>query len=189
MSAALLAVGAVVLVFSGAAHLRDRAALGVVMARHRVLPAGLRRLTSAALPVLQLALGLALLVTIGAGASGASFALGLGAAALFLAFALYLHRASRAPGAAGMPCGCGVGEAPLGVWVVARALLLAVLSGAGAIGGVTMTENPLAGAGSAGADGAVRVVVSAAAVLALVVAISVLPAARAMPRVGRGVAR
>lgn len=181
MSVALLAVGAIVLVVSGVSHVRDRVESRATLDRHAVLPTSVRRPSAVLLPALQLALGLALLGAIVTGAQTASVRLGGVASALFLVFALYLHLAARKPGAAGAPCGCGLGEAPLGVWVVVRAVLFAALSAVGAAGVATTNGLDATTAGGlAGAAGVAEAIVSVAAVASLVVAISVLPAARAV---------
>lgn len=93
-------------------------------------------------------------------------------AALFLAYAAYGLRVwRRARGsAAGVPCGCGLGESRLTGWVVARAALLAL--GVGIAGLARGGPAP----GSAAETGQVL-----AAALALAVLLAALPIARALP--------
>src|SRR5690606_29700296 len=122
VSAALVAVVAITLLSSGLEHLRGRsAALSETLAGHRVLPATWTSPVAAVLTVLEVALGLALLVGLSRG-TAATGMLALVASALFAAMTGYVHLAARrAERGAPVPCGCGLGEAPLGLWVTVRA--------------------------------------------------------------------
>lgn len=177
MSAALVAVVAITLLSSGLEHLRGRsAALSETLAGHRVLPATWTSPVAAVLTVLEVALGLALLVGLSRG-TAATGMLALVASALFAAMTGYVHLAARrAERGAPVPCGCGLGEAPLGLWVTVRAGLLAALA---LIGGLTLPTEPLSTSSPS------ELVIMAAATLALSIAIITLPQARAELAISR----
>lgn len=174
MSVALLLVGAVLLLVPGLAHLRSQASTAELMRAHGVLPSGWERPATAVLTMLEIGLGAALLLSVAVGATGAQQSLGLVSAALFATLAGYAHRAWRTTAhTQDVPlCACGIAESPLGPWVTGRALLLALLSGLGALstGGVAPVDRPLT-----------ELVVLASAAVTLSVLLLLLPTARTLP--------
>lgn len=164
-----LAVG-LVLTVAGLAHVRRPAALTAAVSAHRVLPA-------AAVPPLVLGavealLGTALAVTAVTGAVEGTRILAGAATLLLASMSVYLVAARRrqlASGAPDLPCGCGVGEAPLSGAVVARSLGLALAAGTAAVvaSSWSLVERPAA-------EG----VVTASAGITLAVVLALLPAAR-----------
>ena len=167
MSAALVAVVAVVLLGSGVVHLAHRGELRRAIALHAVLPRGLHGPAAWGLPSLEVLLGGALLALLGLG-SGRTGAAALLAGVLLAAMTAYVHVAARRSLGSVVPCGCGLGEAPLGLWVTVRAGLLTALA---VIGALTLGTPPADRAGS-------ELVVMGAATVALAIGISVLPQAR-----------
>ncbi|MBA2695500.1 MAG: MauE/DoxX family redox-associated membrane protein [Ornithinimicrobium sp.] len=174
MSAALLLTGAVLLLVPGLAHLWSQRSTAALMLAHGVLPSGWERPVTAVLTMLEIGLGAALLLSVAAGETGAQRGLGLVAAALFATLAGYAHRAWRATASTRhVPlCACGVAESPLGPWVTGRALLLALLSGVGALstGGGAPVDRPWS-----------EMVVLGSAAVTLSVLMLLLPAARTLP--------
>ena len=175
MSEALLGVVSVTLLVSGAAHLRAPRRLRAVLDAHRVLPRGLRGPVAIALPPIEVSLGAALALGLATG-SGASVLIGLLSAGLLVAMTVYVHVAARRSAGRSVPCGCGVGEAPLGLWVTARAAIL---------GGLALTGALTTGAGPTLARPLLELVVMAAAVLSLTISLAALPGTRARIEVVR----
>lgn len=170
--ALLLAVG-LVLAAAGVAHLRDPRSLGDAVRLHRVLPT--RLVPPRALGLLELVVGLALVGSALTGAVTGGRVAGIAAALLLAAMTGYLARARvlQARSDAGdLPCGCGIAEAPLGPWVVARG---AGLTTAAALGALTASSWAIAQRPAA------EVVVALAAGLTLALVLALLPAARAVP--------
>ncbi len=170
MSDALLLTCALVLGASGAFHMGHFRGTASAIARHGVLPQSLVRPVAVGLPAVELILtaGLALGSVLGLRHTALAFA--TGAAIAFLLFAAYLYAVWRRHPDAELPCACGLGTATVGGWVAMRALILALLAGAGAIGGGVraITSRPLD-----------EVVIIGAAALSLSIAVSALPDARA----------
>lgn len=175
MSAALLAVVAIVLVGSAIGHLSQRGGLRSAIDQHRVLPARLAPAVAAGLPFAELALGAALLCLLVAGSDLTRWA-ALVTGAFLVLMTGYAHLASRRAGGdergsagLGVPCGCGLGDTPLGLWVTVRSGLLATLA---LVGGLTL--------GSAGllSRDLSELVVMAAAMVSLSIGIALLPQAR-----------
>lgn len=169
MSEALIAVAALSLLLAGLAHTRAPDPLRKTLARHAVLPGSLQAPVAASLVLVEIALGAGLLVGLSL-AHNLVRGLSLAAALLFAAMAGYVHIAARRAPATALPCGCGFGEAPLGLWMTVRAGLLAVLSGLGAL---TTDVSALQ------RRPAPELVIMLAATVALTIAITALPAARA----------
>ena len=174
MTPALLGACGLVLLAGGVAHARRPAATRASVAGHGVLPRAGTEVVGVALPAVEMVLGAMLLIAVAWGSEQVARGLGLGAAVLFAGFTAYLLRALR-EGSAGMPCACGVGEAPLGPWTVMRAGLLALIATVGAAAplGVPPGDRPAA-----------QLIVLGCAAVALAVGVSVLPAARANLEVG-----
>lgn len=175
MSEALLAVVAVMLFGAGAAHLRDPHAVRTVLESHDVLARRLRRPVALGLPLVELAVAVALLIGLGSGWT-ATFVVATIAAALLAAMTCYVHVAAARSQGRAVPCGCGIGEAPLGLWVTVRSGLLTALA---LFGALTVRDGPTL------ARPAEELVVMAAAVLALSLCLGALPAARARIEVAR----
>lgn len=174
MSPALLLTAAMLLLMPGLAHLRSPHSTAALMRAHGVLPSDWERPVTAVLTMLEIVLGSALLLSVLAGAAGAQRSLGLVAAAVFATLAGYAHRAWRATAQTrDVPlCACGVAESPLGPWVTGRALLLALLSGVGAlsVAGAAPTDRPWS-----------ELVVLGCTAVTLSVLTLLLPAARSLP--------
>ena len=155
--------------------LAEPRSLVAVLDSHGVLARRLRRPVARGLPLVEVAVAVALLLDLATGWA-ATYVIGLTAAALLAAMTLYVHvAASRSEGRT-VPCGCGVGEAPLGLWVTVRSALLTALALGGAL---TVRDGPTL------ARPAEELVVMAAAVLALSICLGALPAARARIEVAR----
>lgn len=179
MSAALLACCALVLLASAFGHLRGYGAFARGIAAHGVLPTRLHRAVATAVPAVEIVLGVAAAAGAGIGNLPLASAAALGCTLLFGLMAAYVHRARRtAP--TGTPCACGIGEAPLGLWVTARAVTLAV---AAAIAAVSAAWALGAGAPAWGFTGRPthETLVMGCAALALAIGIGLLPAARSAP--------
>lgn len=167
--ALLLAVG-LVLLAAGAAHLRDPRSLRDAVRAHGVLPPAAvpPRLLGAG----ETVLGAVLIVAALGGGSALGRWSGAGAALLLAVMAGYLAlaraRQERSGGPA-LPCGCGVGEAPLGGAVVARSGALALTAVVGAL---------TASSWSIGSRPLPEAVVALAAGLTLAIGLALLPAAR-----------
>ncbi|XVX21407.1 MauE/DoxX family redox-associated membrane protein [Actinomycetota bacterium] len=170
MTIALLAACALVLVASGLSHLRDLAVLRRGMREHGVLPESIHAPAAIALTAAELVLAAALAFGLVVGSSGVTRLAAAGAAALFAAFTAYLLLALRRPGAAALPCACGLGDAPLGLWTVVRAALLAALA---VIGAVWVPA-------AAGTLALPQLAVVLLATVSLAIGIGLLPAARAV---------
>ena len=143
MAAAVL-TSSLLLLASGASHVRGPSALRAVLAAHRVVrtPTGIGR-AAVAVPLAELLTGLLPVAALGTGLRPALAAAVGGQAALFAAFAGYLTLAVRA-GSTGLPCGCGLPEVPVGPSSVARAAGLGLLAALAAIwvGGPWSAELP-----------------------------------------------
>lgn len=185
----LLGAVALVLLASGAAHLRHPGQLQRGLAAQGVLSAPARRLVVRMLGPVEVLLAVALLTMLIAGYrwTGAVLILpAVLAALLFLGFTTYLALVARRSGGDEIPCACGVGEAPVGPASVLRGAVLAAMSLAG-VAAIIWPGPPgrLVGSEAVGAAGTVpdlaHFVVAAAAALALAIAVSLLPAARALP--------
>lgn len=99
-----------------------------------------------------------------------------GATALVAAFTVYLMVVlARTRAGEQLPCGCGLGAAPVGPWAVVRGLLLTALGLTATVGGV-----PLWGAQPDVPTWA-EVVLVVAAGITLAIATATLPAARSLP--------
>lgn len=176
MSAALLACCGLVLLASAWSHVRRPRELASGLAAHRVLPPGLRTPLALALTAVEVVLGVAALGAALLGFLPLAVAAGAAAAVLFLLMAGYLLVARRvAP--AGVPCACGLGDAPLGPWVTVRALALAALA-AVAAGSATLALSAPAPAWGLTGRPLDQVVVLASAAVALALGLGLLPAAR-----------
>ncbi len=170
MTGALLIAVAGVLMVSGLAHLvhfeRSRAAV----ADQHVVAAGLAGPLVVALIVAEVAFGGGTAVAVTSGSSS-QIVWGLLCAALFVAFAGYVHLAWLRRTRRDVLCACGVGEAPLGLWVTLRSGLLAALALFGAV---------FASSGGAWLDRpAFELTILVCAAVAVSVAVTVLPVARA----------
>jgi len=106
------------LLASGVTHLRRP--VGAELAAHGVLPRNVRSAVATALPAAELLAGLTGAVAL----RGPALVF---QTLLFAAFAAYLALVVRA-GGAGVPCGCGLPEVPVGPVAVGRAAALAVLA-------------------------------------------------------------
>jgi hypothetical protein len=174
MTPALLGACGLVLLAGGLGHARHPAATRATVAAHGVLPRSGTTFVGTALPAVEIILGAALLIAIASGSDVVARWLGMVAAVLFAGFTAYLVRALQA-GSGGMPCACGVGEAPLGPWTAIRAGLLALMAAVGAVAPLGVPPGQRPGA---------QIIVLCCAAVALAVGISVLPAARANLEVG-----
>lgn len=175
-ASAALAV-ALVLLAAAAGHLRDARGTRAALAAHDVLPSGLQRAVVLLLPPVELLLGAGLLLAL-LGSSPLLTVVAGAATGLLAGFAAYLLVVlRRTRGRAEVPCGCGLGAAPVGWWAVLRALVLAGLALTATLGGVPVW-------GSLPTDQAplpAQLLVVAAAGLTLAVVTAALPAARAVP--------
>ncbi|GAA4879536.1 MauE/DoxX family redox-associated membrane protein [Serinicoccus chungangensis] len=169
------AVGAVLLA-SGLSHTRAPGSTRAALQAHGTLPAPTHRWLALGLGPVELVLAVGLLAA-GAGLLGGPGvrALALGAAALCLGFAAYLRVVRRRTHGQEVPCGCGLGTAPVTGWSVLRAGLLAAF----ALVTLALPTGPWTAA--PGAPVWAQVVVAAGGGLALAVATAALPAARAVP--------
>lgn len=178
MSAALLLTGALVLLVSGAGHLRAPRTTSALMQDHAVLPTRYAASVTVTLIAVEILLGAGLVLSVILGAAGAQQALGLGAAVLFGVLAAYAHQAWRTRPHDGQLCACGIAESPLGPSVTGRALLLALIS---AVGALSVGSTALLGRSWA------ELAVVGCAATSLTVLLILLPAARALgPRVPVG---
>lgn len=175
-ASAALAV-ALVLLAAAAGHLRDARGTRAALAAHDVLPSGLQRAVVLLLPPVELLLGAGLLLAL-LGSSPLLTVVAGAATGLLVGFAAYLLVVlRRTRGRAEVPCGCGLGAAPVGWWAVLRALVLAALALTATLGGAPVW-------GSLPTDQAplpAHLFVVAAAGLTLAVVTAALPAARAVP--------
>ncbi len=180
MSAALLACCALVLLASAWSHVRDPRALIAGLGAHGLVPVRLRTPMARVLTATELALGVAGLAAALTGLLVVAVVAAAACTLLFLAMSGYLLAARRsAP--AGVPCACGLGDAPLGPWVTARALILAGL--AAVVAGSAAVALASADAGAWGLAGRPvdEAVVLVCAALALAIAVALLPVARRDP--------
>lgn len=126
MTAAFTATLAALLAASAIGHLRAPRRFAALLRTHGVLPRSLSGAAAGVLIALELVVSGALLTGLLAGPGLIRWA-SAAASLLCAGFAVYLHRVSRHhPG--GVPCGCGLGEAPAGLWTTLRAALLALLA-------------------------------------------------------------
>lgn len=175
MSEALLAVVALLLLAAGAAHLRNPSAVRAVLDSHDVLAPRIRRPLALGLPLVEVAVAVALLTGLANGWP-ATFVVGMIAGALLASMTVYVHVAAARWKGRVVPCGCGVGEGPLGLWVTVRSGLLTSLA---LVGALTVRDGPTL------VRPTDELVVMAAAVLALSVCLGTLPAARTRIEVAR----
>lgn len=191
LGAAAATACALVLGAAALGHLRDRAGTRGAILAHGVLPPAVAGPAALALPVVEGVLALGLLWALLTGATGRVAA---GGALLLLAgFTAYLLIALRRTTTTAaslnprdVPCGCGLGRAPLSVWAVARSGVLAALAGMALLAGLPGWAGVRGQGGQvAGLDPAVPVwaqfVVILAAGLTLAIATALLPSARAVP--------
>lgn len=170
MTDALLVAVAGVLIASGVAHAAHFGRSRAGVHDHRLVPAGLAGPLVAALLATEMVLGVGTLFAVVTGSS-AQLVWGLLCAVVFVAFTAYVHLAWLRRTRRDVMCACGVGEAPLGLWVTLRSGLLAVMALSGAVfasSDVGWLDRPTF---------EVTILVSAA--LALSIAVTLLPAARA----------
>ncbi|MFT3971024.1 MAG: MauE/DoxX family redox-associated membrane protein [Micropruina sp.] len=168
MTPALAVTVAALLAAAGAGHLRPTRALVVQLRGHGVLPRPVVAPVAVALIGAEVAIPVALV----AGLSGSVVLLraaALTAAVVCLGFAGYLHLVARRH-PEGVPCGCGLGEAPAGPWTVLRALILAGF-------GVWVALAPVIVADL----NSLQVITNLLAALALSIVLAGLPVARALP--------
>lgn len=122
-----------ILLAAGAEHLVTHPTLRSRMRMHHVLgPRGVRW-ASTALPVLELLAAVGTFWSVATSSRAGLVASLLLQTALFWAFAGYLVMVVRA-GNAGVPCGCGPAELPVGRSATARAVGLGVVSLVSAVG-------------------------------------------------------
>lgn len=178
LSPALSGAVGVVLLGATTAHLVRPTTLPRALAAHRVLPLtapATRTLIAALMVAIQGLLGV-LLVAAALGWGGAGVARGSALAAMVLGAAMagYLILALRRnPAGEPIPCGCGVGEAPLSTASVLRAVLLAAMAAVAAAAvptGYRFGELP-----------AQELAVLGAAICSLAIPLALLPAARSQP--------
>ena len=118
----VIALSLAVLWLAAAAHkLRAFDVFSAVLADYRVVPAGVTRVCAAAVVGIELGLGIGLLMPIGRNAA-------LAGSALVLVFYAGAIAVNLLRGRRFIDCGCSgiAGQQPLGAWLVARNLLLAV---------------------------------------------------------------
>lgn len=174
-AATALAVG-LVLLASGAEHVRAPRSTRAALRAHGVLPVPTHRALALLLGPVELVLALALLAGgVGLLAPLPTRVAALGAVLLCLGFTAYLLLALRRTTGADVPCGCGLGTTPLTHWSVVRAGLLAAF----AVTALALPSGPWSS--TSGAPVWAQGVVAACAGLALAVATAALPAARAVP--------
>lgn len=174
-AAAAIAVAAVLLV-AGTGHLRDPGETRRALAAHDVLPLAWRGAVAALLGPVEVLLGLGLLAGTGGLLGPAPTSItALAAATLCAGLTAYLLAVLRRSDGSELPCGCGLGAAPVGHWAVARSGLLAGYALA-AILAPTGAWVP-----QPGAPVWAQVLVAVTGGLALAVATAALPAARALP--------
>lgn len=179
--AAALAV-ALVLLAAGVGHLRDLPGLRRALAAHGVLGPGACRAVATVLAPVELVLAVALVVTVLLPVGALALVLAAVGAILllggFTGYLLVVLRRTRGRGE--IPCGCGLGAAPVGPWAVLRAGLLTGLALV-VLGSVLTGGGPGITSASAGAPVAAQWFVVLAAGLSLAIASAALPAARAVP--------
>lgn len=125
-----------VLASTAAAHLRRPRLLARALAVHGVAPVWAWRVAPPAVVAVETAVAAALLGSALTPAPAASRRAGTAASVLFAVYAAYLGVVARgAPEGAAPSCGCGVGEAPVGTWTIARAVALAATAAAGGLHG------------------------------------------------------
>ncbi len=127
LAAVAALVPALLLAAAGAGHARRRAALSADLAAHGVLGPGARAAVTPVLPAVELLVGLGVAGTLALGSRTGLLAALAAQTLLLAAFARYLAVAARS-GAAGLPCGCGLPEVPVGPGAVARAAALGLLT-------------------------------------------------------------
>lgn len=130
VGAGSLAAVVAVLLAAAAGHLARPRGLRDALAAHQVLPARLATPAAAVVIVVELVLGVGGVVTVVIG-RGTPVVLGA-AVALFATYAAYTGYAVGS-GRGGRPCGCAGSDVPLGLWVVVRAVALAVLAALAAL--------------------------------------------------------
>ena len=173
LSPALLAAVGLVLLASGASHLRAPAGLLRGLRAQGVLPEGTHRPVALLLGPVEVLLGAAALVAAATGPSRTTaLAVGLAAAGLFLALTVYLRRVLAVSAGEPVPCACGLGEVPVSLSTVVRAGILSAMA---------VTAAVTAGGWSVAAAPAVETTVAVAAALVLALSAAVLPAARTVP--------
>ncbi|MDO5503036.1 MAG: hypothetical protein Q4G67_07670 [Actinomycetia bacterium] len=171
MIAAVLGVVGVSLTVAGLTHAARPAAVRDALVRHGLIPAAWHRLISIALIVVEVALGAGILASLLLARPHPALAFAAGA--LLVVMTGYVHLAAQRTAGRHVPCGCGLGEAPLGLWATVRAALLALF----AVGGGVALLARDATAGLAG-HRPEEIVIIVAATIALTIGIALLPQAR-----------
>lgn len=190
-AACALAV-ALVLLAAGVGHARDGAGTRAALAAHRFFLPAVQPRVARLLPPVELGIGAVLVGgVLGGGLLGGSAVAGalavtalLGAVALLGCFTAYLAlvlREARATGADEIPCGCGLGAAPVGRWAVLRAALLAGMALLALGSALASGSGSFVPGADAGAPAWAQVLVVLAAGVSLAVAVAALPAARSVP--------
>ncbi len=121
-----------VLVASGVEHAAGQARFRSRLADHHVLGFRGVRSVGAALPVLELMVAAGAFWAVATSSRTGLVTALLVQTVLYLSFAGYLALVVKA-GNAGVPCGCGPAEVPVGRSAIARAVGLGALSGASAV--------------------------------------------------------
>jgi hypothetical protein len=160
-----------ILLAAGIQHLAANATFRSRLRAHGVAGPRAGQVIGAGLPVLEVLVAAATFAAVATANSTGLIAFLLVQAALYLAFAGYLARVVRA-GNAGVPCGCGPAEVPVGRSAIARAIGLGLLSGASAAGVAALD----AGAVALHADA--RGLLAAAAGLTFAILLVILASAR-----------
>lgn len=122
-----------VLLSAGAQHLAKRSTLRSRMAAHGVLAPRSIAAVVVTLPLMELLIAAGVIYFLGVSSRSGLIASLVLQAVMYSSLAAYLVVVVRG-GNAGVPCGCGVGEAPVGGPVIARAIVLGLLSATAAIG-------------------------------------------------------
>jgi Methylamine utilisation protein MauE len=160
---------------SAVAHLRRREAFRADLAAHSVPPGAAA--ASPALPAVELATGVGAIAALAVGRHALLVAVLVAQAATFATFAGYLGFVVRA-GRAGLPCGCGLPDVPVGPAAIGRAGGMALV----AVVAAAWTASP-SWTGVSTVPGDVALVATAGVTLAVLAA--VVPSARRLPATAR----
>lgn len=176
MSAALLLTAATVLLLAGVAHLRGFSSTAGSVVRHGLIPPRFGTVVVAGLALIECVVGGGTIVAVMVD-SNTQRLWALICVVVLLCLSAYAHVAAARQSAPGVPCACGIGEAPLGIWATLRPAMLAALA---AVGGLAVPitdgwlQRPLHEQG-----------ILICAALSLSIAVTLLPAARASLSTGK----
>lgn len=132
MTAALIMTPAIVLLLAGVSHLTKFSATANSVARHRLIQPRFTIIAVAGLALVESAVGGGTVAAV-LMQSSTQRRWAFACVVVLVSLSAYAHLAAVRQADPDLPCACGMGEAPLGMWATLRPAMLAVLAALGGL--------------------------------------------------------